>query len=98
MSASCRDVTFDSKGLACAALYYVADDLRAGERRPAIVMAHGIGATKEMRLPAFVQIFPAAGFCVPLFDYRYVGAGAGEPRQQIFPTLQHEDYRNAITW
>jgi uncharacterized protein len=28
----------------------------------------------------------------------YIGASEGEPRQQIFPQAQIEDYRNAITW
>jgi acetyl esterase/lipase len=35
---------------------------------------------------------------VVLFDYRYQGASQGEPRGQIFPWEQIEDFRNAITF
>ncbi len=95
-----HDVTFLSQGLRCAAWLYLPDDLKRGERRPAIVMAHGFSAVKEMYLDAFAERFVAAGFVTLVFDYRYQGAswGEGEPRGQIIPAEQHEDYRNAITW
>src|SRR5581483_5682701 len=54
-----RDVTFVSQGLSCAGWLYVPDDLRRGERRPAIVMAHGFSAVKEMHLPNFAERFTA---------------------------------------
>ena len=41
-------VTFLSEGLNCAGWLYVPDDLHDGENRPAIVMAHGFSALKEM--------------------------------------------------
>src|SRR6266852_1613416 len=95
-----RDVTFTSEGLNCAGWLYVPDDLKSDERRPAIVMAHGFSAVKEMYLDAFAERFVAAGFVTLVFDYRYQGAswGEGEPRGQIIPSEQQEDYRNAITW
>lgn len=93
-----RDVTFKSQGIDCAAWYYVPADLKPGERRPAIVMAHGWSAVKEMFLDAFAERFSKAGFVVLVFDYRHFGASAGEPRQQIFWYDQQEDYRNALTW
>lgn len=93
-----HNVTFISHGLNCAGWLYVPADLRSGERRPAIVMAHGFSAVKEMYLDAFAERFAAAGFVTMVFDYRYQGASEGEPRGQIIPAEQHEDYRNAITW
>jgi fermentation-respiration switch protein FrsA (DUF1100 family) len=93
-----RDVTFLSQGLKCAGWLYVPDGLGKGERRPAIVMAHGFSATKEMYLGDFADRFVAAGFVVLVFDYRYFGESEGEPRSQLIPSEQHEDYRNAITW
>jgi uncharacterized protein len=33
-----------------------------------------------------------------VFDYRYLGESEGEPRGQIFPWEQIEDFRNAITF
>jgi uncharacterized protein len=93
-----RDVTVMSQGLKLAAWYYVPKNLKPDEKRPAIVMAHGFSAPKEALLQNFADRFAAAGFVVTVFDYRYLGASEGEPRNQIFPTEQIEDYKNAITW
>lgn len=93
-----RDVTFLSQGLKCAAWYYVPTDMAPGEKRPAIVMAHGFSAVKEMYLDSFAAKFADAGFVVLVFDYRYFGDSEGEPRSQIFYYEQHQDYRNAMTW
>lgn len=93
-----RDVTFPSQGLNCAGWLYVPDDLEDGEQRPAIVMAHGFSAVKEMYLSNFAEKFEEAGFVVLVFDYRFFGDSEGEPRGRLIPAEQHEDYKNAITW
>lgn len=92
------DVTFKSQGIDCAAWYYVPAGLKEGEKRPAIVMAHGFSAVKEMYLDNFASKFAAAGFVVLVFDYRFFGASGGEPRGQLLWPEQVMDYRNAITW
>lgn len=93
-----RDVTFTSQSLKCAGWYYLPTGLKPGEKRPAIVMAHGYSAVKEMGLDKFAEKFAAAGFAVLVFDYRFMGASEGEPRGQLFYYDQHSDYRNAISW
>jgi fermentation-respiration switch protein FrsA (DUF1100 family) len=93
-----KDVTFVSQGLKLAAWYYVPKGMKPDEKRPAIVMAHGFSAPKEALLQNFADRFAGAGFVVTVFDYRYLGASEGEPRGQIFPVEQIDDYRNAITW
>jgi len=93
-----QDVTFVSEGLKCAGWLYHPDDLKSGEKRPTIVMAHGFSAVKEMYLDSFAEVFVAVGFVTLVFDYRYQGASEGESRDRIIPAEQHEDYRNAITW
>jgi len=93
-----RDVTFPSQGLDCVAWYYVPAGLRSGEKRPVIVMAHGFSAVKEMYLDNFASKFAAAGFVVVVFDYRFFGGSAGEPRGSLSWPEQVMDYRNAITW
>ncbi len=65
-------IEFKSKGLRCRGLKYVPEDLRAGERRPAIVMAHGFSAVKEMYFTHYAEAFRKAGFVTILFDYRYL--------------------------
>lgn len=90
-------VAFKSIGDECVAWYYRPEKTPKGGLA-AIAMAHGLAAVKEMYdLPAFAEKFATAGFAVLLFDYRYWGESGGEPRGQIFPTEQIEDYRNALT-
>jgi cephalosporin-C deacetylase-like acetyl esterase len=59
-----QDVTFLSEGLKCTGWLYLPDDLRSGERRPVIVLAHGFSAVKEMYLDAFND--PPAELGAPL--------------------------------
>lgn len=93
-----RDVSVTSQGLKLAAWYYTPKGLKADEKRPAIVMAHGFSAPKEALLQNFAGPFAEAGFVVLVFDFRYLGASEGEPRGQIFPDEQQQDYKNAISW
>jgi fermentation-respiration switch protein FrsA (DUF1100 family) len=93
-----KDITFKSKGLNCAGWLYVPDELKKGQKAPAIVMAHGHSAVKEQYLAPFAERFAAAGYVTLVFDYRFWGSSEGEPRCQLFPLEQVEDYRNAITW
>jgi fermentation-respiration switch protein FrsA (DUF1100 family) len=93
-----KNISFTSKGLRCSGWLYVPDALEAGQRAPAIVMAHGLSGVKEQGLSDFAERFVAAGFVTLVFDYRYFGDSEGEPRSQIFPLEMVEDYRNAITW
>src|SRR5271155_778315 len=69
-----------------------------GVRVPAVAMAHGLGAVKEMYLEPFARRFAKAGIAALVFDYRGFGASGGEPRQRVSPHDQMEDYRNALTW
>ena len=41
---------------------------------PVIVMAHGLGGIKEMRLDAFAERFCDSGYACLVFDYRNFGA------------------------
>ena len=57
-----REITFDSGGLRCAATLYLPDLRPDAPRPPVIVMAHGLGAVREMRLAAYAERFTAAGY------------------------------------
>lgn len=88
------DVTFPSGHDCCAAWLYVPDDAPAPG--PIIVMAHGLGGVRQMRLDAFAERFSAAGYRCLVFDYRHFGASGGEPRQLLSVRRQLEDWRSAI--
>ncbi len=93
-----RDVTFKSGDSFAAGWFFLPDDAGTGAAVPAVAMAHGIGAVKEMFLEPIARRFAAAGFAVLVFDYRSFGASGGEPRERVFPRDQVEDYRSALTW
>ncbi len=101
-SASAADggqpIEFKSQGLRCRGIKYVPSGMSAGEKRPCIVLAHGFSAVKEMYFTDYAQAFTKAGFVSVVFDYRFLGESEGEPRGQIFPWEQIEDFRNAITY
>jgi dienelactone hydrolase len=91
------DVTFPSGDSECAAWLYLPDG--AGpDPLPVVVMAHGLGAVREMRLDAFAERFAAAGYAVLAFDYRHFGSSGGEPRQLLTVKRQREDWKAAVTY
>lgn len=65
---------------------------------PAIVMTHGLSATRHMGLPDYAEAFQAAGYATLVYDHRCLGDSDGEPRQEINPWAQARDYRYALTW
>jgi uncharacterized protein len=91
-----RDVEFDADGVTLRGWFYPAGT--GGAPAPAVIMAHGFSAVKEMYLDRFAEVFAAAGLNVLVFDNRNFGASDGEPRQEIDPWAQVRDYRNAITY
>ena len=93
-----QPIEFMSQGLRCRGLKILPAGLKAGEKRPCIVLAHGFSAVKEMYFVDYAEAFSKAGFVSVVFDYRYQGESEGEPRGQIFPWEQIEDFRNAITF
>ena len=66
--------------------------------RPAISMAHGFAGSRWHGLPRFAEAFAAAGFVVLLHDHRTFGLSGGEPRQDVDPWRQIEDWRRALSY
>jgi uncharacterized protein len=91
-----RDIEIKTEGTILRGWFYTPD--RASGKTPAIVMAHGFSAVKEMYLDRFAEHFCATGLAVVVFDNRNFGASDGQPRQEIDPWAQVRDYRHAITW
>jgi pimeloyl-ACP methyl ester carboxylesterase len=89
------DVEFasGSSGDLCRAWFYVPE---GSGPFPVLVMGHGLGAIKEMRLDAFAERFSAEGYACLVFDYRHFGASDGQPRQLLDIDHQLEDWRAAI--
>ncbi|CAG7929658.1 unnamed protein product [Penicillium olsonii] len=64
----------------------------------AIILAHGLGATKELKLSSYAAEFQKAGYTCIVFDYRCNGETAGQPRALVDWKMQQEDWRSAIAY
>lgn len=88
------NVSFPVGGDQCAATLC----LPANENPPIIVMAHGLGAVREMGLAAYAERFTAAGYACLVFDYRHFGDSEGTPRHLLSPRKQLADWTAAIAY
>lgn len=87
------DVSFVSGDASCAAWLHLPTGI---ERPPVVVLGHGLGATREMRLDAFAERFAAAGIAALAFTYRHFGDSGGQPRQLLSIKRQLTDWDAAI--
>lgn len=90
-----KDIEFLSDGIKCRGWLYLPGTVRPS---PVIIMGHGLGGVKEMRLNAFAERFCSEGYAVLVFDYRHFGASAGSPRQLLDIKRQLKDWESAIAF
>ncbi|BBY31488.1 alpha/beta hydrolase [Mycolicibacterium sediminis] len=93
-----RDVAFPSSDGTCAGWVFDPAGSDDAAARPIIVLGHGLGGVKEMRLDAFAERFAAAGYRCLAFDYRHFGASTGEPRQLLDIGRQRDDWAAAVAY
>ncbi len=89
--------TFLSGGTKCA-VTVLRPDTSSEVPIPAIVMAHGFGSPRALRLYAYAERFAAAGYAAVVFDYRGFGDSDGEPRQLLDISMQHDDWKAALSF
>jgi uncharacterized protein len=90
-----QDVRFNSGETYCSAWLYLPDGVA---NPPVVVLGHGLGAIREMRLDAFSERFAAAGIATLAFTYRYFGDSGGMPRQLLSVPRQLEDWDAALDY
>ncbi len=88
---------FLSQGTECAVRVYRHSTEQVAPE-PVIVMAHGFGAVRALRLYAYAEEFATAGYAVAVFDYRGFGDSSGTPRQLLDVHMQHQDWRAALAY
>ena len=91
-----KDISFNAEGTTLRGWLYTPDDYTGA--LPAVVMAHGFSAVKEMHLDRFAEAFAKAGLAALVFDHRGFGASDGAVRQEIDPVAQVRDYRHALSY
>lgn len=90
-----EDVRFASGDAECGASFYRPE----GEGPfPVIVLCHGLGAVREMRLGNYAERFAQAGIAALNFTYRHFGDSGGEPRQLLDIKKQHADIEAALDY
>lgn len=92
-----RWVTFFSEGSRMVGNLFLPPDMKAGEKRPGIVLCHGFTGVRHLTLPDYAAMFAAAGYVSLIFDYRGFGDSEG-PKWRLIPLEQCDDIQNALTW
>jgi hypothetical protein len=90
-------VKFFSEGIRMEADLFLPDGLKAGERRPGIVLCHGFTGIRSVILGDYAKVFVEAGFVALTFDYRGFGGSEGT-KWRLIPLEQIDDIRNAISF
>lgn len=90
-----QELRFNSGETYCSAWLYRPVGV---ERPPVVVLGHGLGAIREMRLDAFAEHFAAAGIAALAFTYRYLGDSGGHPRQLMSVSRQLQDWEAALAY
>jgi dienelactone hydrolase len=93
MGFSRSDTSFMSQGKKCGAWLYMPEGV---SRPPVVVMAHGFGGQRWLRLPAYAERFARQGMAVFVFDYRGFNDSEGEPRNHVNPSKHLQDWESAI--
>lgn len=95
--ASVQPFSFESDGDTCDGELHLpdADDRSDADDPPVVVMAHGFGAERSFRLPAYAERFVDHGLAVVLFDYRGFGDSEGL-HQLVDPFAHRADWLAAV--
>lgn len=88
-----HDVAITSGNDTCAGWLYLPSGVKDA---PVVILGHGLGGTREMRLDAFAERFAEAGIAALAFTYRHFGDSTGEPRQLLSISRQLADWDAVI--
>jgi pimeloyl-ACP methyl ester carboxylesterase len=89
------EVRFPSGEQTCVAWLYLP---KRSSPAPVVVLGHGLGAVRRMRLDVYAERFLAAGYACLAFDYRHFGDSDGDPRQLLDMDRQLTDWASAIAY
>jgi len=93
-----KKISFESDGLILSGALGLPDDLKAGERRAAIVVLHGFGSNKDDGMVRLATgLFASLGYVTLRFDMRGCGESQGA-RAKVICLEQVDDTSSAITF
>src|SRR5690606_21986902 len=92
-----RGIHFYSDGYRLEGTLYLPDDLRAGEKRPAVLPLSGYQGFNQFYPRVFAEYLTKSGLVCLGFDYRGVARRGGPPDRVVLDE-QVEDANNAVTF
>lgn len=75
---------------------FLPKDMKADERRPAIIVGHPMGAVKEQSANLYATKMAEQGFVTLSIDLPYWGESEGEPRNAVSPEMYAEAFSAAV--
>ncbi|MCC8062467.1 MAG: alpha/beta hydrolase [Rikenellaceae bacterium] len=72
--------------------------MKAGERRPAVIVGHPMGAVKEQSANLYAAKLAERGFVTLSLDLSFWGESEGEPRNAVSPDIYAEDFSAAVDY
>ena len=70
-------------------------EMKPGEKRPAIIVGHPMGAVKEQAANLYAIKMAERGFVTLAIDLSFWGDSEGEPRNTVSPEIYAEDFSAA---
>lgn len=77
---------------------FIPYSIKQGERLPAIIVGHPMGAVKEQSAMLYAQKMADAGFVTLAIDLPFWGGSEGEPRNAVSPDMYAEAFSAAVDY
>ena len=77
---------------------FLPKDMKAGEKYPAIIVGHPMGAVKEQSANLYATKLAERGFVTLSLDLSFWGESEGEPRNAVLPDVYSEDFSAAVAF
>lgn len=75
---------------------FLPKDMKAGEKYPAIIVGHPMGAVKEQSANLYATKLAERGFVTLSLDLSFWGESEGEPHNAVLPDVYSEDFSAAM--
>ena len=77
---------------------FIPNSLKEGEKYPAIIVGHPMGAVKEQSALLYAQKMAEAGFVSLAIDLPFWGESEGDPRNAVSPDMYAEAFSAAVDY
>lgn len=77
---------------------FLPENMKEGEKRPAIIVGHPMGAVKEQSANLYATKMAERGFVTLSIDLSFWGGSEGEPRNAVAPDLYAEAFSAAVDY